>query len=142
MNISSILANKGNNVITADPDSPLGSISKTLADNRIGAIVVLDGGEKVCGIVSERDIVRQIASGGAGALDQPVSACMTRKVISCDGQSTIDEVMGIMTRHKFRHIPVIEGGKLVGIISIGDVVKHKIEQAEREAAELKQYIAG
>ena len=142
MNISSILANKGNNVITADPDSPLGSISKTLADNRIGAIVVLDGGEKVCGIVSERDIVRQIASGGASALDQPVSTCMTRKVISCDGQSTIDEVMGIMTRHKFRHIPVIEGGKLVGIISIGDVVKHKIEQAEREAAELKQYIAG
>ena len=142
MNISSILANKGNNVITADPDSPLGSISKTLADNRIGAIVVLDGGEKVCGIVSERDIVRQIASGGASALDQPVSTCMTRKVISCDGQSTVDEVMGIMTRHKFRHIPVIEGGKLVGIISIGDVVKHKIEQAEREAAELKQYIAG
>ena len=142
MNISSILANKGKTVITADPDSSLGAISKTLADNRIGAIVIIDAGGKVCGIVSERDIVRQVASSGAGALDQPISQCMTKKVVSCDGQSTVDEVMGIMTNHKFRHIPVIEGGGLVGIISIGDVVKHKIEQAEREAAELKQYIAG
>lgn len=142
MIISSILANKGNNVITADPDSPVGAIAKTLADNRIGAIVITDTAGKVCGIVSERDIVRQVASSGASALDQAISQCMTKKVISCDSQSTIDEVMGIMTRNKFRHIPVIEGGKLSGIISIGDVVKHKIEQAEREAAELKQYIAG
>lgn len=142
MNISSILAGKGNNVITADPETSLGSVSKTLAENRIGAIVILDGKEKVCGIVSERDIVRQVAAKGADALDQPISVCMTKKVVSCDRQSTIDEVMGIMTRNKFRHIPVIEDGKLAGIISIGDVVKHKIEQAEREAEELKQYIAG
>lgn len=142
MNISSILADKGTNVITAGPDAPLGAVSKTLADNRIGAIVILEGGEKVCGIVSERDIVRQVAARGGAALDEPISVCMTKKVVSCDRQSTIDEVMGIMTRHKFRHIPVIEGGKLIGIVSIGDVVKHKIEQAEREAADLKQYIAG
>lgn len=142
MNISSILAGKGNNVITAEPEDSLGSVSRTLAENRIGAIVILDGNEKVCGIVSERDIVRQVAARGADALDQPISVCMTKKVVSCDRQSTIDEVMGIMTRNKFRHIPVIEGGKLAGIISIGDVVKHKIEQAEREAEELKQYIAG
>ncbi|MCB1385992.1 MAG: CBS domain-containing protein [Nitratireductor sp.] len=142
MNVASILAAKGSDVVTVAPDQSLAAIVSMLADKKIGAIVVVESGGPVCGIISERDVVRQIATSGAGALDQPVSVCMTRKVISCTAASSVDEVMGLMTRGKFRHIPVIEGGRLAGIVSIGDVVKRKIEHAEREAEELKQYIAG
>ena len=99
-------------------------------------------GGSVCGIASERDVVRQVAGHGAGALSATIDSCMTKNVISCGTDSTIDEVMGVMTKNKFRHLPVIADGKLLGIISIGDVVKRKIEQTEREAEELKQYIAG
>lgn len=142
MTVSTILAGKGGNVITATPSTTLEQLSQTLAEHKIGAIVILESDGSVCGIASERDVVRQIAKVGAKALEAPVSICMTKKVISCTPDSTIDEVMGIMSTNKFRHLPVITNGKLDGIVSIGDVVKKKIEQAEREAEELKQYIAG
>jgi len=142
MTVASILASKGGKVVTGSPGDTLKKISSTLATNKIGAIVILEDDGKVCGIASERDVVRQIAGQGAAALDAPVSSCMTKKVISCSPESTVDQVMATMSTGKFRHLPVIKDGRLEGIISIGDVVQRKIEQAEREAEELKQYIAG
>ena len=140
MSVSEILSGKGGNVITVTPETSLEEVTKTLATHRIGALVAKDGDE-VCGIVSERDIVRQIAAEGSQALQNTVSHCMTKAVISCTSSDSIDVVMEKMTQGRFRHLPVIEDGKLLGIISIGDVVKRKIEIAERDAEALKQYIA-
>lgn len=142
MTVAAILAGKGKNVVSASPKDSLETVSKMLAEHKIGAVVILETDGGVCGIASERDIVRQIAGQGSAALSNPVSSCMTKKVISCSSKDTVDEVMGVMSSKKFRHLPVIEDGKLLGIISIGDVVKLKIEKAEREAEDLKQYIAG
>lgn len=142
MTVASILAEKGGSVVTGKPEHSLQEISAILAKHKIGAIVIVETDGKVCGIASERDVVRQIASQGTTALASPISSCMTRKVISCTPDSTVDEVMGVMSSNKFRHLPVLRNGNLEGIISIGDVVKRKIEQAEREAEDLKQYIAG
>ncbi|MFZ1814245.1 MAG: CBS domain-containing protein [Rhizobiaceae bacterium] len=141
MTVASILASKGRDVLTASPDDSISDIIDTLAEKKIGAIVITQKDGAVCGIVSERDIVRVISGRGAGVLDQPVSSCMTRKVLSCSESDTIDTVMEIMTSNSFRHLPVTTSGKLAGIISIGDVVKRKIEQAERDAEELRNYIA-
>lgn len=141
MTVASILAEKGGNVLTARPETLLAEIVDTLAERKIGAIVITGADGAVCGIVSERDIVREIANKGAVVLDQPVSSCMTRKVVACTENDTIAQVMNTMTQHRFRHLPVIAGGRLVGIVSIGDVVKRKIEQAERDAEELRNYIA-
>lgn len=140
MSVSEILAGKGGNVITVSPGTSLEDVAATLAKHKIGALVAKDG-DAVCGIVSERDIVRHIASDGADALKHTVVDCMTKAVISCTRADTIDTVMEKMTTGRFRHLPVIEDGELLGIISIGDVVKRKIEQAERDAEELKRYIA-
>ena len=142
MTVPAILADKGNTVIAGKPGDTLQQISSILAENRIGAIIIKETDGKVCGIASERDVVRQVAALGENALKATIDSCMTRKVISCNPGNTIDEVMAIMTKNKFRHLPVMDGGRLLGIISIGDVVKRKIEQAEREAEELKHYIAG
>jgi CBS domain-containing protein len=106
----------------------------------VGALVVVEDGDRIIGIVSERDIVRAIA-GGAAALDQPVSSVMTKNVMTCSDGETIDSVMSRMTKGRFRHLPVAENGRLTGIISIGDVVKARIEQVEREAEEMRAYIA-
>lgn len=140
MSVSEILSTKGSDVVTVAPEASLESVAKTLAKHRIGALVAKDQ-DKVCGIVSERDIVRQVASDGPEALQQAVSICMTKSIISCTRADTIDVVMEKMTTGRFRHLPVIEDGELLGIISIGDVVKRKIEMAERDAEELKRYIA-
>jgi CBS domain-containing protein len=142
MSVSEILASKGRDVFTADADMTIQDISNVLATKKIGATVVLDKSGHVCGIASERDLVREIAKSGADALSKPISICMTQKVVSCDETETIDGLMEKMTKGRFRHLPVISNGKLTGIISIGDVVKRKIEQAEREAEEMKRYIAG
>lgn len=142
MSVSTILAQKGNDVVTIASQSTLADAVDVLAMRKIGAVVVLDKDKSVCGILSERDIVRQIAEVGAEALEGTVSHCMTSKVVSCDTSETIDGLMEKMTAGRFRHLPVIEDGKLVGLISIGDVVKLKIEQAERDADEMKRYIAG
>ena len=140
MSISEILSGKGGNVITVTPETSLVEVTKTLARHKIGALVAKNG-NAVCGIVSERDIVRHIANDGADALQHTVSDCMTKNVISCTRADSIDTVMEKMTAGRFRHLPVIEDGELLGIISIGDVVKRKIELAERDAEELKRYIA-
>lgn len=141
MTVASILADKGRDVFTIAPDTLMSEVVDILALKKIGAMVVTEAGGKVCGIVSERDIVRDIATRGAGVLDQPISSCMTRKVVSCHERDTVDQVMTVMTENRFRHLPVIVDGKLSGIISIGDVVKRKIEMTVRDAEELRNYIA-
>lgn len=142
MSVSSILESKGNNVITAKPSATIQDIAETLSTNKIGAIIIIDDSDKVCGIASERDVVREVAKLGAKSLEQTISVCMTKSVVSCDVSDTIDLVMERMTKGRFRHVPVITDGKLQGIISIGDVVKARIEQAERDAEDMKRYIAG
>lgn len=141
MTVASILADKGREVFSIKPETLMTDALDVLAKHKIGAIVVVDNKEQVCGIVSERDVVRAISLSGASILDKPVSAFMTKKVILAAESDTIDSVMGLMTDNRFRHVPVVTNGKLVGIISIGDVVKRKIEQAERDAQDLRNYIA-
>jgi CBS domain-containing protein len=141
MNVKAILEGKGRNVETIGPNENLASAIRTLADHKIGALVVTNGDRKVVGILSERDIVRVIAKHGAAALDQSVRQAMTARVKICNESHTINQVMEIMTQGRFRHLPVEKDGHLDGIISIGDVVKKRIEEVEREAEEIKQYIA-
>ena len=141
MSVSEILSRKGSNTITTNGNASIGEVANLLSSRKIGAIVVLDD-DKVCGIISERDVVRQVAEQGAEALDAPISTCMTQRVVSCEPGDSINSLMEKMTTGKFRHLPVIDNGSLVGIVSIGDVVKMKIEQAEHEAEEMKRCIAG
>lgn len=141
MNVATILKSKGRNVVTAGPDTPVHEIAKTLAKHKIGSIVLVDTGDVIAGIVSERDIVRMVAMSGSTALDQPVSNCMTRNVITCQEHDTIDQLMSEMTTGRFRHLPVVDGNRLIGLISIGDVVKLRIAEAEMEAAAMRDYIA-
>ena len=141
MSVSEILAQKGRNVFTANSNETIEGIAKVLAEKKIGAAVILDENDKVCGIASERDLVREIAKSGGDALSKPISVCMTHKVISCSDEESVNALMDKMTQGRFRHLPVINNGKLDGIISIGDVVKKKIEVAEREAEDMKHYIA-
>ncbi len=142
MSVSEILSDKGRDVFTAQSNMTIESVAKTLAQKKIGAAVILNDNQQVCGIASERDIIRQIAKSGTDALAKTIDVCMTPKVVSCDETETIDALMEKMTKGRFRHLPVISNGKLTGIISIGDVVKRKIQKAETEAEEMKRYIAG
>lgn len=141
MTVSAILAEKGTSVFTANKNSSITQIIHLLAKNKIGSIVITDETGGVCGIVSERDIVRDIAIAGIDALEANVSQCMTSKVISCTRHDTISYVMAVMTENRFRHMPVIEDGKLLGLVSIGDVVKRKIEDTERETEQMRSYIS-
>ncbi|MCX5578471.1 CBS domain-containing protein [Kaistia terrae] len=140
MTVAAILSNKGRDVITVSPDLSIAEVVRILAERRIGAIVVTDGANHILGIVSERDVVRALAR-GADALNGPVSSIMTAKVVTCTDRNTINEVMTRMTEGRFRHLPVVEDDQLAGIVSIGDVVKARIEQVEREADEMRAYIA-
>lgn len=140
MSVASILMSKGSDeVLTIGPDAPVSEAAKTLSERRIGSLVVTDAGA-VVGILSERDIVRGLSQCGASVLTQPVRALMTEKVESCTRSETIDTVMRKMTDGRFRHMPVMEGGKLVGVISIGDVVKHRIADLQHEAETLRGYV--
>jgi CBS domain-containing protein len=141
MTVAAILKEKGAKVVTANPGVALGDICTVLADKGIGAVVVTDKEGSVKGILSERDIVRAIAREGAAALTKPVSSAMTRDVMSCAEDDTNVSLMTKMTEGKFRHLPVVRDGKLVGIVSIGDVVKRRIEEAEFEARAMRDYIA-
>ena len=141
MTVKSILDEKGRNVATLRPDSPISQAMNMLAGKKIGALVVTDDDGAIRGILSERDIVCLIASGGAPALERPVSEAMTASVKLCREDHTVNQVMEIMTRGRFRHLPVEKDGRLDGIISIGDVVKRRIEDVEREAEEIRNYIA-
>ncbi|MCE7026876.1 CBS domain-containing protein [Jiella avicenniae] len=141
MTVDQILKVKGGEVFTLQPHVTLAEVVDVLAERRIGAIVLLDDAGHVAGIVSERDVVRVLAKFGAEILTKPIGEAMTVKVKTCTSDTGIDEVLAIMTNGRFRHLPVVEGGRLAGIVSIGDVVKLKIEEAEREAAQMREYIA-
>jgi CBS domain-containing protein len=140
MTVRTILESKGSDVASIEPSADLASAAKLLAERRIGALIVLGADRRVAGIVSERDIVRALAMRGAAALDEPVSQVMTRKVVTCTRGETVGGIMEQMTAGKFRHVPVVEQGQLVGIVSIGDVVKHRLQEIERESAALRDYI--
>ena len=141
MSVEGILAQKGRDVVTIAPDQSLADAARTLSERRIGAAVITDGERRVLGIISERDVVRAIAESGEAALIEPVSRRMTTKVVTCTSHTGIDELMSLMTQGKFRHVPVVEGGKLGGIVSIGDVVKHRLAEVETEHQALRDYIA-
>ena len=140
MTVSIILAAKGREVVSVEPGTALSSVVALLAERRIGAVLILGVDRRIIGIVSERDIVRALAEHGAAALDNPVSRFMTRRVSTCTESETIASVMEQMTEGKFRHVPVVDQGRVVGIISIGDVVKHRLQQMERDSAALRDYI--
>jgi CBS domain-containing protein len=141
MSVSHILRAKGRDITTAKSTDNLHSIAQTLAAKRIGAIVVVDAKGHIEGIISERDVVRCVAQDGAEALGIKVSQVMTKKVKTCSESDSEIELMALMTENRIRHLPVVTDGKLAGMISIGDVVKYRIEAIEREASEMKAYIA-
>ncbi|HRE60687.1 MAG TPA: CBS domain-containing protein [Micropepsaceae bacterium] len=141
MSVSSILKHKGSDVVTIRPADTLHDAARTLAKHRIGAVVVLGEAGGVCGILSERDVVAALARGGTAALEKPVQEFMTANVVTCALAETTEDLMEKMTQGRFRHLPVVEGGQLRGIISIGDVVKRRIDDAIHEAQSLKEYIA-
>jgi CBS domain-containing protein len=140
MTVKAILSRKGTNVVTADPNASLGEAVKTLAAHRIGAIVVTGADRRIVGILSERDIVRVLAEKGPSALNAPIAEAMTRKVTTCGAADTVSELMERMTEGKFRHLPVVEQGRLTGIISIGDIVKSRVQEMEQESNALRDYI--
>jgi len=140
MTVKAILDSKGSDVATIEPTANLASAVKSLAAHRIGALVVTGHSQQVAGIISERDIIRALAERGAAALEQSVDQVMTRKVITCTRRETISGIMERMTDGKFRHLPVVEEGRLRGIVSIGDVVKHRVREIEFESASLRDYI--
>lgn len=141
MTVEHILTDKGRNVVTIEPQQTLADAARTLSERRIGSVLVTDGTQPVLGILSERDIVRAIAAEGAAVLERPVSQYMTAKVVTCTGPSSITEVMELMTRGRFRHVPVIEDGQLRGIVSIGDIVNHRLAEIETEHKAMRDYIA-
>jgi CBS domain-containing protein len=140
MTVKAILSRKGNDVITIEPTVTLSDAVKILADRRIGAVVVVGADRQVAGILSERDIVRALAQRGPGALQDAVEQVMTRRVVTCSESDTVAAIMERMTQGKFRHLPVVERGKLAGLVSIGDVVKHRLEEMEHESNALREYI--
>ena len=141
MQVSAILADKGHEVATADPNTPMMTIIEHLCDKNIGAVVITNARDEVVGIISERDIVRSLAQHGASVFDQPVSSYMTRSVVTCAEHESTHDLMGKMTSGRFRHVPVVADTRLVGIISIGDIVKERIAEVQREAQALREYIA-
>ena len=140
MFVSDILAQKGGLVFTVTPGTSIAQLSQQLSTRRIGSVLVLDGEGSVAGIVSERDLVRALASHGAKAMELEARQVMTREVITCDPDDSIDRVMQTMTQGRFRHLPVVRHGELLGLVSIGDVVKARLEETKHETEALKAYI--
>ena len=140
MTVSTILADKGRKIVTIEPGANLADAARLLAEKRIGAVLILGADRRLVGIISERDIVQALAARGAAALHEPVSRTMTRKVETCNESETIVNIMERMTEGKFRHVPVVDQGRVAGIVSIGDVVKHRLQEMERESAALRDYI--
>lgn len=140
MHVQAILGNKGSKVVSMQPQATIADACRLLAEHRIGAVLVLDDENRVAGVFSERDSVRAIAQHGSRALDFSLSDVMTRDVLTCSPADSVDDIMGIMTARRVRHLPVIEDGKLIGIVSIGDVVKYRLEQAALEVDSLRQYV--
>jgi len=140
MTVTSILATKGREVVTIEPGGSLADAVRLLAAKRIGAAIILGADRRIAGIISERDIVRALAERGAGALEEPLSRTMTRKVETCGEGETVSHIMERMTLGKFRHMPVVEQGRVVGLVSIGDIVKHRVHEMESESAAMRDYI--
>jgi CBS domain-containing protein len=139
MTVRAILDSKGHQIESVEPDSKLSAAIRLLAARKIGAVLVINGG-RIEGILSERDIVRVLGERGAAVLDEPVSAVMTRKVVSCKQSDTVAAIMEMMTLGKFRHLPVVEENIVVGLISIGDIVKWRVMEYEMEQEALREYI--
>jgi CBS domain-containing protein len=139
MRIADVLRAKGTAVATIDPDVPVSELLRALAEHNVGAIVVV-GSAGVAGIVSERDVVRRLHEVGIDLLSSPVSAIMTADVFTCSPSDTVDSLTVVMTERRFRHVPVLSDGQLVGIVSIGDVVKHKLDLLEFERDQLDSYV--
>jgi CBS domain-containing protein len=140
MTVSIILSGKGREVVSIEPSATLAAAVALLSQKHIGALLILGAGGRIAGILSERDIVHALAERGAGALDEPVSQSMTRKVATCTEGESVSSLMERMTAGKFRHLPVLDDGKVIGMISIGDVVKHRLYEMERDSAALHDYI--
>lgn len=140
MSVTHILDSKGSSVVTTAPHRTLGEVVAVLAEKRIGAVVVSGGDGEVLGMISERDVIRALARGGHATLNDAVSKHMTSRVVTAARDTTVESAMEQMTEGRFRHLPVVEQGRLVGMISIGDVVKHRLEDIEREKQSMIEYI--
>jgi len=141
MNVEQLLSGKGHDVISVQPHRTLAEAIRTLSEKRIGAVVVMGADGALVGILSERDIIRALGALGPSALESAVSRSMTSKVVTCRPQTSVDELMEIMTTGRFRHVPVVENGRVTGIVSIGDVVKHRVAAIEAESKAMRDYIA-
>ncbi|MBV8402246.1 MAG: CBS domain-containing protein [Acetobacteraceae bacterium] len=142
MTVAAILKHKGHDIVTVEPTRTVTEVVKVLDSKRIGAVLVLDAAQQLLGIVSERDIVKSLATHGARTLEMTAGQLMTRDLKTVTRETTVVEAMTMMTAGRFRHIPVLEDGQLIGLISIGDVVKARIMQAEQEVDSLRSYVAG
>ena len=142
MHVSAILKEKGSDVVTTEPERTIAETAKLLDRHRIGAVLVLGADGSVAGVLSERDVVRGIARHGERALAMAVRELMTRELVVCEPKDTVQDVMALMTHRRIRHVPVMEDGRLVGIVSIGDVVKGRLGDFEMEAESLRAYVQG
>jgi CBS domain-containing protein len=140
MIVKNILAGKGGNVVTINPTTDVISAAKLMAEQGIGAVVILGADHRIVGILSERDIMQALAEHGVAVLSEPVSQVMTREVKTCSEDDTTGDLMSRMTTGRFRHLPVVKQGKLIGIVSIGDVVKSRVEEIDQETKTLREYI--
>jgi CBS domain-containing protein len=140
MYVRDIIATKGGRVFTTQPGATIAAITRLLAQHRIGAVLVTDEQEQVVGILSERDIVRGLAAHGSGVVEMSVADLMTRDVLRCQPDDTIADIMGVMTARRIRHLPVMEEGRLAGLVSIGDVVKYRLDETKLEVESLRDYV--
>lgn len=140
MNVKAILATKGGDIVSIEPTAALLAAAKLMRARRIGSLVIRGAGGRLSGILSERDIVCALAEHGAAALAFPVAQVMTRNVMTCSEDDTVAGIMEQMTAGKFRHMPVVNEGQLIGLVSIGDVVKQRVEEVERESEAMRDYI--
>ena len=142
VHVSMILERKGRDVITIKPDAMLLAAAEAMSKNNIGALVVTSDGQTVDGVVSERDLVRDLARLGTGAVKHTVADVMSTAVTTCTPDATVNELMATMTEHRIRHVPIVADGALAGIVSIGDVVKTRLDELEVEKESLEQYVTG
>ncbi|PWC34013.1 CBS domain-containing protein [Azospirillum sp. TSO35-2] len=142
MHVAAVLKRKGSRIVSAAPGDTVAAVTRLLTEHRIGAVLVMNEDGLPVGILSERDIVRAVARDGAAALDRPAADLMTRELITAAPNDTVADMMAVMTERRIRHVPIVEDGRVIGVISIGDVVKARIDDAELEVESLRGYVAG